>query len=103
MALINNSPWYYEIQADGIELGRRLCMEYGFKKGFENDFQIAQGLNRVLYRRFGPLSSSLVGELALLSRERLLGLLSVAMDTDTLAESQANLLKNEWRPQDTER
>jgi hypothetical protein len=102
MALINNSPWYYEILADGIELGRRLCMEYGFKKGFENDFQIAEGLKRVLYQRFGPLPSSLVGELALLSRERLLGLLSVAMDTETLAEFRANLPKNEWHPQGTE-
>jgi hypothetical protein len=43
-----------------------------------------------------------VGELALLLRERLLGLLSVAMDTDTLAEFQANLPKNEWHPQDTD-
>ncbi|MBE2233346.1 MAG: hypothetical protein IAE85_07625 [Anaerolinea sp.] len=102
MASINNSPWYYEILADGIELGRRLSIEYGFKKGFENDHQIAEGLKRVLYQRFGPLPSSLVGELALLSREQTLGLLSDAMDTDTLAEFRASLPQNEWHPQGAE-
>lgn len=102
MASINNSPWYYEILADGIELGRRLSVEYGFKKGFENDYQIGEGSKRVLYQRFGPLPASLVGELALLSRERWLGLLSVAMDTETLAEFRANLPNNEWHPQGDE-
>lgn len=69
MASINNAPWYCEILADGIELGRRLCVGYGFKKGFENDYQ---------------------------------GLLSVAMDTETLAGFRANLPNNEWHPQGDE-
>ncbi len=102
MISVHNSPWYNQILAEGIEIGRRLSIEYGFKKGFENDYQILEGLKRVLYQRFGPLPSSLVGELALPSRERLLGLLSVAIDTETLAEFQANLPKNEWHPQSTE-
>ena len=102
MVSINNSPWYYEILAEGIELERRLSTEYGFKKGFENDYQISEGLKLVLYQRFGPLPSSLVGELTLLSREQLLGLFSAAMDTETLAEFQAGLPKNDWHPQSTD-
>jgi len=102
MVSINNSPWYYEILADGIELGRRLSVEYGFKRGFDNDYQIAEGLKRVLYQRFGPLPSSLVGELALLTREQLLGLFSAAIDVETLAVFQASLPKNDWHPQGTD-
>jgi hypothetical protein len=102
MISVLNSPWYNEILAEGIEIGRRLSIEYGFKKGFENDYQISEGLKRVLYQRFGPLPSSLVGELTLLTREQLLGLFSAAMDAETLAEFQAGLPNNDWHPQSTD-
>ena len=39
MISVYNSPWYNEILAEGIEIGRRLSVEYGFKTGFENDYQ----------------------------------------------------------------
>ena len=102
MISVYNSPWYNEILAEGIEIGRRLSVEYGFKTGFENDYQIADGLKRVLYQRFGPLPSSLVGELTLLTREQLLGRFCAAMDMETLAEFQASLPKNDWHPQSTD-
>lgn len=84
MAVLRESPWYYEIHKEGFEEG----IEQG-----SNETAL-RNLTSLLQYRFGPLPATITSTLAALRAARLQALFDVALKVETLAEFQANLLSN---------
>ena len=81
MAMLRESPWYTEIEKEGLERGLQQGLEQGQ----------AEMLLRVLDRRFGPLPADLATRIRTLRTPQLTQLLDVALDAATLHEVAAAL------------
>ena len=80
MAMLRESPWYSEIEKEGLERGLRQGLEQGLEQGQ------AEMLLRVLDRRFGPLPAELVTRIYALRSQQLTKVLDVVLDAATLRE-----------------
>jgi len=88
MAVLRESPWYYEIHKEGYEEG----IEQGIEQGSHET--ALRNLTNLLRHRFGPLPAKLTSALAALRAARLQALFDVALEVETLAEFQASLPSN---------
>jgi predicted transposase YdaD len=88
MAMLRESPWYNEIEKEGLERGLRLGLEQGLEQGIEQGIEQGQTemLLRVLDRRFGPLPAELVARIHTLRSQQLAQLLDVILDAAALDE-----------------
>ena len=103
MTMLRESPWYSEIEKEGLERGLRQGLEQGLEQGIEQGLEqgIEQGLElgleqgqaemllRVLGRRFGPLPTDFETRIRALHRQQLTQLLDVALDAATFHEVAA--------------
>jgi predicted transposase YdaD len=92
MAVLRESPWYYEIHKEGYEEGVEQGIEQGIEQGSHET--ALRNLTNLLRHRFGPLPATIPSTLAALQAARLQALFDVALEVETLAEFQANLLSN---------
>ena len=83
MTMLRESPWYSEIEKEGLERGLRQGLEQGLEQGQ------SEMLLRVLGRRFGPLPADLETRIRALHSQQLTQLLDVALDAATLHEVAA--------------
>jgi predicted transposase YdaD len=88
MAVLRESPWYYEIHKEGFEEG----IEQGIEQGSHET--ALRNLINLLQHRFGPLPTALTSAMAGSRASRLQALFDVALEVETLAEFQANLPSN---------
>ena len=88
MAMLRESPWYSEIEKEGLERGLRQGIEQGIEQGLEQGLEQGQAemLLRVLDRRFGPLPVGLVTRIHALRSQQLTKVLDVALDAAALHE-----------------
>ena len=88
MAMLRESPWYSEIEKEGLERGLRQGIEQGNEQGLEQGLEQGQAemLLRVLDRRFGPLPVGLVTRIHALRSQQLTKVLDVALDAAALHE-----------------
>ena len=99
MTMLRESPWYSEIEKEGLERGLRQGLELGIEQGLEQGIEqgIEQGLEqgqtemllRVLGRRFGPLPADFETRIRALHSQQLTQLLDVALDAASLHEVAA--------------
>lgn len=96
MAVLRESPWYYEIHREGYEEGVEQGIEKGIEQGIEQGSHDAalRSLTNLLHYRFGPLPASLTSLLTSLPAAHLQTLFDVALTVETLAEFQDNLPSN---------
>ena len=101
--MLRESPWYSEIEKEGLERGLRQGLEQGLELGIEQGLEqglelgIEQGLEqgqaemllRVLGRRYGPLPADFETRIRALHIQQLTQLLDVALDAATLHEVAA--------------
>ena len=84
MTMLRESPWYSEIEKEGLERGLRQGLELGIEQGLEQGQ--TEMLLRVLGRRYGPLPADFETRIRALHIQQLTQLLDVALDAATLHE-----------------
>ncbi|MBD2491739.1 DUF4351 domain-containing protein [Aulosira sp. FACHB-615] len=84
MTVLRESPWYEEILTEGKVLGLQQGLERGLEQGLEQGAR--RQLIRVLQRRFGEISPSVVASLESASVEQLENLMDAAITASSLAE-----------------
>ena len=87
MTMLRESPWYSEIEKEGLERGLRQGLELGIEQGLEQGQ--TEMLLRVLGRRFGPLPADFETRIRALHSQQLTQLLDVALDAASLHEVAA--------------
>jgi len=88
MAMLRESPWYLEIENEGIQKGIQQGMQEGIQQGMQEGIQQGQAelVLSVLRRRFGDASSRLVPAVRSVPSERMPDLLDVALMAGSLDE-----------------
>ncbi len=81
MAVLRESPWYREILAEGLEIGRREGLEAGRR----------QSLLDLLNKRFASVPERSEARLAVRHLPDLVALLDVALDVSSLEEFETHL------------
>jgi predicted transposase YdaD len=97
MAILRESPWYREILAEGLEIGRREGLEEGLEAGRQEGLEEGleagrrQSLLDLLTKRFKSVPERIETRLAARHLPDLVALLDVALDVDSLEEFETHL------------
>ena len=101
MTMLRESPWYAEIEKEGLERGLQQGLQEGLQQGLQEGLQqgLQEGLQRgqaemlllVLERRFGNVPADLALPIRNLPGSRLVPLLDMALTATSLSEVAAAL------------
>ncbi|MBR8826536.1 MAG: Rpn family recombination-promoting nuclease/putative transposase [Gomphosphaeria aponina SAG 52.96 = DSM 107014] len=96
MVVLRESPWYQEILKEGLERGEKQGIEQGIEQGLQQGLQ-QEGIklvSKLIQRRFGEISSTLMLQLQQLSVEKLENLAEELLDITEIEQVQKWLQEN---------